>query len=368
MHQEHMPFIPGIELSRRFYWEAVRPILDAHYPGLPHAAARIGPGSDVLGFDTEMSTDHDWGPSVHIFLRDADAALAGSMREILGHELPHVFYGYPVGTVEAPDEPGIRCMQETSTRPIEHRVFLETLRTFVRSQLAYELGQPIDAADWLTFPSQKLHEITAGAVHFDNVGEVSTLRKELAYYPHDVWLYLLASGWNRIGQEEHLMPRAGYVGDELGSALIGSRLVRDLMALCFLMERQYAPYPKWFGTAFKQLTCSADLHPILWRAQLAQTWQEREGALVEAYTYLARMHNALGITPKLPEDVMDFYGRPFKVIFGGTFADALRSQIGDPTVKQIASRRLIGSVDQFSDSTDIRSDAAWRPLLRNLYV
>lgn len=52
-------FIPGIELSRRFYAEAVRPILDAHYPGLPHAAAHVG--SDVLGYDTEMSTDHFWG-------------------------------------------------------------------------------------------------------------------------------------------------------------------------------------------------------------------------------------------------------------------------------------------------------------------
>ena len=62
------------------------------------------------------------------------------------------------------------------------------------------------------------------------------------YYPRDVWLYLMASGWNRIGQEEHLMGRAGLAGDEIGSALIGSRLVRDLMRLCFLMEQQYAPY------------------------------------------------------------------------------------------------------------------------------
>ncbi|HSH79276.1 MAG TPA: DUF4037 domain-containing protein [Herpetosiphonaceae bacterium] len=363
-----MLFIPGIQLSQRFYWEAVRPILDAHYPGLPHAAARIGPGSDVLGFDTEMSTDHDWGPSVHIFLRDTDVDLASSIRELLRHELPHVFYGFPVGSVEAPGEPGIRRMQETPTGLVKHRVFLETLRAFVEWQLAYKLGEPLDAADWLTIPSQKLREITAGAVHFDNVGELTALQKDLAYYPHDVWLYLLASGWNRIGQEEHLMPRAGYVADELGSALIGSRLVRDLMTLCFLMERQYAPYPKWFGTAFKHLACSGDLHPILWQAQVAQTWQEREGALVEAYEYLARMHNALGITAKLPEHVAGFHGRPFKVISGSTFAEALRSQIGDPAVKQIASRRLIGSVDQFSDSTDIRSDAAWRPILRNLYA
>lgn len=363
-----MPFMPGIKLSQRFYWEAVRPIVDAHYPDLPHAAALIGPGSDVLGFDTPMSTDHDWGPRVHIFLRDTDSPLADPLRELLRHELPHVFRGYPVGTMEAPHDPGVRVTQATTAGPVEHRVSVETLRHFVQWQLAYDLGQPLEAADWLTFSSQQLREITAGVVHLDNVGELTALRRDLAYYPHDVWLYLLASGWNRIGQEEHLMPRAGYVGDELGSALIGSRLVRDLMSLCFLMERQYAPYPKWFGTAFGQLACSAALHPILWRAQMATTWQEREDALAEAYEYLARMHNALGITARLPEQVVDFFGRPFKVIYGSAIADAISSTIGDPEVKRIASRRLIGSVDQFSDSTDIRCVPEWRRLLRNLYT
>jgi len=80
-----------------------------------------------------------------------------------------------------------------------------------------------DAADWLTFPAQLLRTLTASAVYHDGVGELTALRARLAYYPRDVWLLLLAAGWRRIGQEEHLMPRAGYVDDELGSALIGAR-------------------------------------------------------------------------------------------------------------------------------------------------
>jgi hypothetical protein len=359
-----MHFIPGIELSRQFYWEAVRPILDTHYPGLKHAAARIGPGSDVLGFDTPMSTDHDWGPTAAIFLRDSDAGLAPSIYERLRHELPHSFAGYPVGAAESADEPGIRHMQASSQGPVEHRVPIETLRQFV----GWDYQQPLDAADWLTLSSQRLRELTAGAIHFDNVGELMTLRQHLGFYPHDIWVYLLAAGWTRIGQEEHLMPRAGYVGDELGSALIGSRLVRDVMNLCFLMERQYAPYPKWFGTAFKQLRCFHDLQPPLWRAQIAATWSEREQALAEAYEYLARMHNTLGITPTIEEHCRSFHGRPFKVIDGGRFADALKAQIADPVVNQIAQRRLIGSVDQWSDSTDLRGDTVWRGMTRGLYI
>lgn len=362
------PFIPGIELSRRFYWGVVRPILDAHYPGLPHAAARIGPGSDVLGFDTEMSTDHDWGPSVHIFLRDVDANLAEPLRELLRHALPHIFEGYPVGFADAAGEPGIVYMHEAGDGPVEHRVFIETLQAFVQHVLAWSYDQSLYAADWLTFSAQALREITAGAVHEDMVGDLRALRERLAWYPHDVWLYLLASGWNRIGQEQHLMPRAGYVGDELGSALIGSRLVRDIMNLCFLMERVYAPYPKWFGTGFKQLACSGDLLPILWKAQRAASWQEREAALGEAYIYLAEKQNALGLIDRFPTELSDFHGRPFQVIGSDAFVQALLAGITDPDVQHIASRCLIGNIDQWSDSTDLRGHAEWRPAIRRLYT
>ena len=62
-----MGFIPGLELSRRFYWEAVRPVLEGSFGGLPHSAALIGPGSETLGFDDEMSTDHGWGAAAAAF-------------------------------------------------------------------------------------------------------------------------------------------------------------------------------------------------------------------------------------------------------------------------------------------------------------
>jgi len=49
----------------------------------------------------------------------------------------------------------------------------------------------------------------------------------LRYSAALIWLYLLASAWSRIGQEEHLMGRAGSVADEIGSAIIASRRLFD---------------------------------------------------------------------------------------------------------------------------------------------
>lgn len=360
-------FLPGRELSRRFFVEAIRPLLDKNFPDLLYAAAHLGKGSDVPGFDTPMSTDHGWGPTVHIFLREKEAHLAEPIRELLRDHLPHIIAGYPVNFAESTIEPGTFGMELTSDGPVNHHVVLTTLRAFFWMQLAYDIDNPPTVAEWLTFPSQALLEVTAGAVHYDEVGELTELRRWLAWYPHDVWLYLLASGWQRIGQEEHLMPRAGFVGDELGSAIIGSRLIHDIMSLCFLMERQYAPYPKWFGTAFKQLTCAERYSSVLWRVQQAATWQERETALCQAYQQLAHMHNTLGLTEALPEAVAPFFNRPFQVINGGQFAQALVAQITDPEVKQIASQRLIGNIDQFSDNTDLRAAGEKQPVLRQLY-
>jgi hypothetical protein len=51
-------------------------MLRAEYPALSYSAALIGWGSDVLGFDSERSTDHNWGPRLQLLLPD-DAAPMG---------------------------------------------------------------------------------------------------------------------------------------------------------------------------------------------------------------------------------------------------------------------------------------------------
>src|SRR5690349_261923 len=86
-------FISGLELSHRFFSDAVLPIISVAAPGLRYAAGLIGSGSEVLGFDDEMSSDHHWGPRVMIFLNETDRtdAINSALRE----KLPPTFLGYP---------------------------------------------------------------------------------------------------------------------------------------------------------------------------------------------------------------------------------------------------------------------------------
>jgi hypothetical protein len=363
-----MSFIPGAILCGQFYGEIVRPILDAHYPDLLHAAALAGSGSDVLGFDDKTSTDHDWGPRVKLFLSPEDHARhATAIRATLAATLPLEFRGYPTNFSPPDlDNNGTQVLQAIAGGPVNHRVETLTVRGFLADYLGFDVELPLEPADWLTFSEQKLRSLAATAIYHDGIGLQAVISR-FAYYPHDVWLYLLAAGWARIGQEEHLMGRAGMAGDEVGSALIGARLVRDVMRLCFLMERTYAPYPKWFGTAFKRLACVERLWPILQAALAAEDWPARGRYLAQAYEVIAAMHNALQLTEPLPEQAMSFFGRPFQVMALHGFAEALLRQIRDPAVKRIAGRRPIGGLDQFSDSTDLISDPYWRPMLKRLY-
>ncbi len=363
------PFVPGLVLAEILYREAVRPLLDRHFPSLPYSAALLGPGSEVLGFDDAQSTDHHWGPRLMLFLRDEDAAQFGAVVwEYLAHNLPYRLRGYSTHfSPPDPNDSNVQHRRAIESGPVNHRVEILTLRRFLADYLAIDSERPLDAADWLTLPAQKLRTLVAGAVYHDDVG-LAALRQRLAYYPHDIWLYLLAAGWQRIGQEEHLMGRAGQVGDEIGAALIGAQLVRDIMRLCFLLERVYAPYPKWFGAAFQQLACAPTLTPHLQAALAATHWAQREAYLTPAYEHVAAMHNALGVTEPLPTAVCNFFGRPFRVIALHGFSSALLAQIADPEVRRIAARPLIGSLDLFSDNTDLLSSPQWRAALRRLYT
>jgi hypothetical protein len=220
--------------------------------------------------------------------------------------------------------------------------------------------------EWLVIPQQKLRSVVAGELFRDDVG-VQTVRDRLRWYPDDVWRYVLASCWTRISQDEHLMGRAGHVGDELGSAVIAARLVRDAMRLGFYMERVYPPYAKWFGTAFRELSCAGDLQPILERVLAARDYQTRGEQLAEAYSVLARLHNALRLTEPLDATPELFFGRPFPVIFGERFAKALLRDVQDADVRDLSSGRLIGSVDLFSDSTDLLEDSSRSGALQGLF-
>jgi hypothetical protein len=346
-------FLPGLELSRRFYREAVRPVLDEAAPGLPHSAARIGSGSEVLGFDTARSADHEWGPRLQLFLSPGDAARHGArIGEALADRLPKTIHGYP--THFGPTgEAGVGVMRATDG-PVDHRVEVTDPAAWFTARLGFDpgRGEGVGMADWLATPTQLLAEATAGAVFHDGLGRLAPARARLDWYPHDLWLFVLACQWQRVSQEEAFVGRCGEVGDELGSAVVAARLVRDLMRLCLLMERRYPPYSKWLGSAFARTSHAPALTPDLGAALAATDWRTRERHLCRAYETIAAAHNRLALTDPVDPATRPYHSRPFQVLHAERLTAALTARITDPAVRALP---MVGAADQFVDSTDVLS-------------
>ena len=67
-----MEFIKGLDLCEGFFFDIAKPILDKHFQNMPYSSGLIGYGSDVLGYDDEISTDHMWGPRFYLFVKEED--------------------------------------------------------------------------------------------------------------------------------------------------------------------------------------------------------------------------------------------------------------------------------------------------------
>ena len=342
------PFVPGLQLSERFFHAAVRPILDRRFPGLMYSAGELGSGSDVLGFDDAQSRDHGWGPRVTLFLDEADFVEQGAaILERMGHELPPEVDGYPTHFTDPQLKGGGLELREE--RPIQHGVRVTTFSRFTTEYLGVDAARPVGEMDWLAIPSQHLRTVRAGRVFHDGLG-VEAARARLRWYPRDVWIYRMACQWTRIGQEEAFVGRCGDVDDELGSRLVAARLGMDVMRLCFLLEREYAPYSKWFGTAFARLTCAGVVAPAVNAALSARHWPAREAALAPAYLCAGEMHNALGLTEPVEVRMAPFHGRPYHVPHADRFAAALFAAIRSERLRALPP---VGAIDQLADSTDV---------------
>ena len=235
-----------------------------------------------------------------------------------------------------------------------HHITVAGLGGWVRGLLGFDPRRGISMLDWLATPAQRLAEFTSGAVFHDGLGELGTLRDRLAWYPDDLWRYLLACQWRRIAQEEPFAGRCAEVGDGLGSAVIVARLARDLMRLCLLMDRRYPPYSKWLGTAFARSLTGPAVGPPLTAALAAPRWRARERHLGQALEAAAARHNQLALTEPIPATMQRFYLRPYLVLGGDRFAEALRASITSPRIRHLL---LAGGMDQFIDSTDALADA-----------
>ena len=232
----------GLELSRAFYEQYGAPLLHEQFSQVEHliAVGLIGSGSEVLGFDDEVSRDHDFEPSFCLLLPDESVIdrRTAFLLERAYAKLPREFME----------------VRRSTLAPVggaRHGV-LRAADFFTEKVGAPDGVLTVD--QWLKLPQQSLLEATAGVLFRDDLGQVTAIRTALSHMPEEVRKKRLAGHlllMAQAGQYNYL--RCLKHGEPAAGQLAVNEFVKSCIEVVFLLNRVYAPYYKWSFRALRQL-------------------------------------------------------------------------------------------------------------------
>lgn len=237
----------GIELSKEFYFEYGKPMLEELFPEEKNriAVGLVGEGSECFGYDDEISLDHDFEAGFCLWITEEDYEKFGFKLERAYSKLPKEFKGYkrPILSPVGGNRHGVLVIEEF------YKKFLGV------SQL------PSDISWWFFVPSTSLAGATNGEVFIDNLGEFSKIREELKKgYPKDVLLKKLAGNLALAGQSGQYNYKRCLSHGELGSASLSvCQFAKHIISSIYLLNNEYEPFYKWAFRKIKSLPVLSNL-------------------------------------------------------------------------------------------------------------
>ena len=265
--------INGMELSRRFYEEFGRDMLETGFPEYRDriTVGLVGRGSQCYGYDDELSTDHDYGPDFCIFLDDDLFYSIGDELQKAYDDLPGEYMGYKRVTLLPPDgrRVGVIRTREFYSRILE--VDEDFLGRYVEAASAMdpECGSEVNETKTAIYgffaavKEENLSACTNGEIFKEGEGDFIRIRKLLSYYPDIIWR-------RRIAEELHYSAQMGqynYIrmlkrGEKVASEIALAGYMEHTMKLVYLINRKYAPYYKWLHHGMADLEKAAVIMDI----------------------------------------------------------------------------------------------------------
>lgn len=241
----------GLELSEKYYQTYGAKMLDEQFPEIADQAAAglVGYGSECLGFDDEISRDHDYGPSFCIWLPRAVYGQYGSRMQAAYDALPKEFMGF-AGRVEEEQGKG--------------RVGVLCLEDFYRELLGRD-SAPERAEEWFAISESALCTAVSGRVFEDRLGRFTKIREALmAYYPEEVWRKKLAESLARAAQAgQYNYARAMKRGERITAEICLTEFVKEAMQIVYLLNKKYAPFYKWMHRGLRELSVCGEVGDML---------------------------------------------------------------------------------------------------------
>ena len=264
----------GLELSEKYYEVYGRPMLETQFADIAGqiAVGLVGQGSECLGFDDEISMDHDYGPSFCIWLPREVYERYSAQMQAAYDSLPQEFMGF-----------WGRITQEQG----QGRVGVLCLEDFYMGILGRDTV-PATNEEWLVLREADLATAVSGKVFEDRLGRFGAIRDGLLnYYPREVWIRRLVQSMAKAAQSgQYNYARAMKRGERIAAEMALTDFIRESMHVVYLINRKYAPYDKWMRRGMKELSiCSeiGDMLDLLYTiSDPAAAW---EGATAQDYLY-----------------------------------------------------------------------------------
>ena len=286
----------GLELSRAFFEDYGRPMLETQFPELLQflAAGLFGSGSECFGYDDDVSRDHDFEPGFCIFLPGEDVVSRRDafLLERAYAKLPRSFRGF----------------ERSILSPVggnRHGV----LRTaeFFQHMVGAQDGN-LEQLQWLSIPEQALAEATNGEIYFDNWGEVTRIREKLQVFPEDIRRKRLAGHLLLMAQAgQYNYARCLKHGEPAAAQLAAVEFVKSTLSVLFLLNRKYQPYYKWVFRALRELPDCAGLSPMLEDLLTSGNTEvqaaEKTEIIEEISSIVSRMLNEQNLTARQGDDL-----------------------------------------------------------------
>lgn len=245
----------GLDICEKFYKEYSERLFSEFEVMQRAATGLAGEGSECLGYDDDLSRDHDFDPGFCIWLLDDDYEKYGFALSRAYSKLPKEFMGLkrailsPVGG----NRRGVISVSEFYTR------FLGSPQP------------PQDYHQWLYTPSYALCEAVSGRVFFDGGGQFSRVREAIAGgYPDDVIKKKTAAHLALMAQAgQYNYGRCAARGDGGAAAMCAYEFVKHAVSLIYLLNNRYEPFYKWAFRGLRELPTLGDLEFTL--SELLQT-------------------------------------------------------------------------------------------------
>lgn len=241
----------GLELAEKYYQAYGVKMLEEQFAQIKDQAAvgLAGYGSECLGFDDEISRDHDYGPSFCIWLPGVLYKEYGAQMQAAYDALPKEFMGYEA-----------RIEEEQG----KGRVGVLCLESFYEDIIG-RCTVPETDAQWLAIPEEMLATAVNGRVFADPSGQFSRIREGLMqYYPHDVWIRKIVDSMAKAAQAgQYNYARAMKRAERIAAEMALTEFIRESMHLVYLLNKTYAPYYKWMHRGMRDLAVCSEIGDML---------------------------------------------------------------------------------------------------------